>query len=264
VQDAATTSATASNIFSRLGNVAPVAQQAATAVGSLSTSPAATRIANALSKFGSRSQLATWQHLVDAMIAYSMGVVSGIQVSTLCASFSVETRILISPNQLLEKSTMVLSVYPLIRGSRFLQDMAQTIDNVHCKLPDFYMYKTLTCACGDEAVKITSRRANEGVDLHAHWCTGTLKLLDGFGRVTYVRNPYTFAELLSRLDGKVEPYLKCISQLGDGTSDIKDCSSLRPRVPEIDDKNSLDILSISVLQRCRANYQQVKYAVVVL
>jgi hypothetical protein len=134
--------------------------------------------------------------------------------------------------------------------------MAQTIDNVHCKLPDFYMYKTLTCACGDEAVKITTRRANEGVDLHAHWCTGTLKLLDGFSRVTYVKNPYTFTELLSLLGTMVEPYLKCISRLGDGTSGMNDCSLLRPFVPGIDDKNSLDIISISVLQRCRANYQQ--------
>jgi hypothetical protein len=135
--------------------------------------------------------------------------------------------------------------------------MAQTLDEVHCKLPDYYMYKTLTCACGDDAVKITTRRANEGLGSHAHWCTGTLKLLDGFGRVAYVTNPYSFSELLVRLGGKVEPYLKCISQLGDGTSELDDCSDLKPWVALIDDQNSLDIISISVLQRCRANYQQV-------
>jgi hypothetical protein len=137
------------------------------------------------------------------------------------------------------------------------QDMAQTIDEVHCKLPDYYMYKTLTCACGDEAVKITEIRANEGVGTHAHWCTGSLKLLDGFGRVTYVKNPYSFSQLLVQLDGKVQPYLKCISQLGEGSKELQDCTALKPFVVGLDDQGSLDIISISVLQRCRANYQQV-------
>ena len=135
--------------------------------------------------------------------------------------------------------------------------MAQTLDEVHCKLPDYYMYKTPTCACGDDAVKITARRANEGLNSHAHWCTGTLKLLDGFGRVNYVTNPYSFSDLLVKLDGRVQPYLKCISQLGDVTGESDNCSTLKPWVEGIDDQNSLDIISIGVLQRCRANYQQV-------
>ena len=133
--------------------------------------------------------------------------------------------------------------------------MAQTIDEVHCKLPDYYMYKTLTCACGDEAVRIPERRA--AWLSHAHWCTGTLQLLDGFGKVTYVTNTYSFKELLAQLGDKVQPYLKCISQLGDGTGERYDCSDLKPWVHGLDDENSLDVISISVLQRCRANYQQV-------
>jgi len=133
--------------------------------------------------------------------------------------------------------------------------MAQTIDEVHCKLPDYYMYKTLTCACGDEAVKITERRA--ALNDHAYWCTGSLKLLDWFGKVTYVNNPYSFLELLLRLGDTVDPYLRCISQLGDGTGEQNDCSALKPWVDGIDNFNALDVVSISVLQRCRANYQQV-------
>jgi hypothetical protein len=89
-QNAETASSTANNIFSRLGNMATPLAQAVSAISSSSTgqkiakkiaaSPAATKIANALSKFGSKSKLATMQHLVDAMIAYTMGVVSGLQV----------------------------------------------------------------------------------------------------------------------------------------------------------------------------------------
>ena len=61
--------------------------QAVSAIGSTQTvakkitmSRAARRVSNALMKFGSKSKLATMQHLVDAMIAYTMGVVSGLQV----------------------------------------------------------------------------------------------------------------------------------------------------------------------------------------
>ena len=87
VQNAVTAQSTASNVFGRLGEMAVPVAQAASATASSSAGqklakklPAATKLFNSLSKFGSRSQLATMQHLVDAMIAYAMGVVSGLQV----------------------------------------------------------------------------------------------------------------------------------------------------------------------------------------
>jgi hypothetical protein len=87
MQNAVTAQSTASNVFGRLGEMAVPVAQAASATASSAAGqklakklPAATKLFNSLSKFGSRSQLATMQHLVDAMIAYAMGVVSGLQV----------------------------------------------------------------------------------------------------------------------------------------------------------------------------------------
>jgi hypothetical protein len=133
-----------------------------------------------------------------------------------------------------------------------LQDMAQTIDETNCKLPDYSMHKVLTCACGDKAVAIRSAQARSSI--YAHWCTGTLKLLDGFGRVTYVDNKITYHSLVAAMP-TISQYLQCISRLTSGTSS-SDCAAYKPHVPFLDDGNQLDIVSIAVLARCRANYQQ--------
>jgi hypothetical protein len=138
-----------------------------------------------------------------------------------------------------------------------MQDMAQTIDEVNCKLPDFYMYKTMTCACGDTAVGILSERTIETE--YAHWCTGSLKMLDGFGRITFMTNPYTFSQLKAKM-GNVYAYLLCLSQkYADAGEPIPDCARLKPYVPNIDDMSDLDVMSIAVLSRCRANYQQKRW-----
>jgi hypothetical protein len=132
--------------------------------------------------------------------------------------------------------------------------MAQTIDEAHCKFPDYYMYKVITCACGDTPVKIRGELA--AMTVEAHWCTGSLKMLDGFGKITYVNNPYSHTILLGYLE-TLPAYLRCISQLADGVGNRwENCDTLKPKVPGIDDEQSLDVMSIAVLGRCRANFQQ--------
>jgi hypothetical protein len=53
-------------------------------------------------------------------------------------------------------------------------------------MPDFYLFKAPTCACGDDAVRIPAQRRNEGLEDKAHWCTGTLRMTDGFGKPRWV------------------------------------------------------------------------------
>jgi hypothetical protein len=59
-------------------------------------------------------------------------------------------------------------------------------------MPDYYIYKAPTCACGDDAVRIPGARRTEGLLQRAHWCTGTLQMTDGFGNPRYLTFIYPF------------------------------------------------------------------------
>lgn len=128
-------------------------------------------------------------------------------------------------------------------------------------MPDFYIFQTPRCACGDDPVRIPHERRTEGLVEKAHWCTGTLRMTDGFGNPKYIFNPLTYDELREALRGKVDRYLECISrrsQLVDsGENDDFDpnepCTALKPSVPALD---SQQVSPIAVLERCKANYQQ--------
>jgi hypothetical protein len=63
----------------------------------------------------------------------------------------------------------------------------QAIGAANCKMPDFYLFKAPSCACGDDAVRIPEQRRTEGLEAKAHWCTGTLRMTDGFGKPRFVR-----------------------------------------------------------------------------
>ena len=84
----------------------------------------------------------------------------------------------------------------------FFLFFSQVIDSAHCKMPDYYIYKAPTCACGDDPVRIPQERRSEGLEAKAHWCVGTLQMTDGFGNPKYVYNPYTYGELRSMMTGK--------------------------------------------------------------
>ena len=134
-----------------------------------------------------------------------------------------------------------------------MQDMAQVLDSQNCKVPNYYLYKVTQCACGDEAVEIPAERRNEGLAEGAHWCTGTLKMIDGFGNPTFVYNGFTYEQLKSKL-GSMDQYLECLSkQSQDGTFNGNSCPNLEPRILELD---SQGVSGISVFQRCKSNYQQ--------
>lgn len=162
-------------------------------------------------------------------------------------------------------------------------------------MPDYYIFKAPTCACGDDAVRIPDARAEEGINEKAHWCTGTLRMTDGFGNPRcvwficffildsnnannqkfrpmrrYVYNPYTYKQLRTMLRGLVDPYLECISMRGqvgaapDDSENIEDllegenCAKIRPLVGTLD---SQQVSAIAVLERCKSNYQQKQWDV---
>ena len=60
-------------------------------------------------------------------------------------------------------------------------------------MPDYYIYKAPTCACGDDAVRIPDARRSEGLLQRSHWCTGTLQMTDGFGNPRYLTFIYPFS-----------------------------------------------------------------------
>eukprot|EP00961_Rhodomonas_salina_P244178 3299427-Rhodomonas_salina.1 len=51
-----------------------------------------------------------------------------------------------------------------------MQDVTQTVDMAHCKMPDFYMSDVYRCACGDTAVVVPAPLRSESVAQSALWC----------------------------------------------------------------------------------------------
>jgi hypothetical protein len=140
-----------------------------------------------------------------------------------------------------------------------MQSLAQAIDGVHCRLPNYYIYKTTSCACDDDAVAINEVRKKEGVQEHAHWCSGTLKMTNAFGKITYVYNRFTYYELQQKLSG-MDEYLKCISWLAQSnvtSVNQQSCRSIKDyTIAEIETQG---VSAIAVLQKCKANYHQKKW-----
>lgn len=134
-----------------------------------------------------------------------------------------------------------------------IQDVAQQFDAVNCKVIDYYISEATTCACGDDALEIPQANREKGLQDHAHWCTGTLRMIDGFSNEKFVYNPYSLEELGARL-GTMDQYLDCISRKTQGmVNDEKQCFELEPRVDILDQQG---VTGISVFMRCKANYQQ--------
>lgn len=81
---------------------------------------------------------------------------------------------------------------------------------------------------------------------------------DGFGNSIYVYNPFTYAQLHEMAGaGTIDEYLTCISKMQVGiSSDDPSVSCRKPSVPLIDEQG---ISVISVIERCRSNYQQMQW-----
>lgn len=115
-----------------------------------------------------------------------------------------------------------------------LQDLAQALDTEHCSVPDYYIHQYTTCSCGDDPVTIPNSMAGTTAGSQ-YWCTGTLRMLDPFGAVSYIYNPYTFAQLRAALSGgRMDAYLRCISRLSQDGDTSVDCSAIEPSDTTID------------------------------
>ena len=123
----------------------------------------------------------------------------------------------------------------------------QVLDSANCNMPDYYIHKATTCACGDYPLRIPLDQRMQGLSERAHWCTGTLRMNDGFGNPIYVFNPFSYEELLQLIGppGIVDAYLLCISALQSGTS-ADSCK--KPTIPLIEEQG---VSAISLIERCK-------------
>lgn len=77
------------------------------------------------------------------------------------------------------------------------------------------------------------------------WCSGTLALIGSDGRSLFIWNPYSFAELTSKL-GNVDTYIQCMATKADS-------SCVAPSDPVFDQQQ---VPILSVWQRCLSNYAE--------
>ena len=75
---------------------------------------------------------------------------------------------------------------------------------------------------------------------------------DSFGNPVYIFNPYSYEELLQLIGppGIIDKYLLCLSELHEGTR-VEQCP--KPTITAIDEQGAS---AISVIERCKSNYQQ--------
>eukprot|EP00961_Rhodomonas_salina_P160003 2154534-Rhodomonas_salina.1 len=121
-----------------------------------------------------------------------------------------------------------------------MQDIAQTVDMAHCKMPDFYMSDVYRCSCGDTAVVVAEQRKQEGVLENAFWCAGFLRMLSEEGAEVYVYNRHTLKELTEVMQTQdVDRYLLCVARPFEFRQQYpqfarSSCEALRPSLPDIE------------------------------
>jgi hypothetical protein len=101
------------------------------------------------------------------------------------------------------------------------------------------------CPCGDQPVTIAIARQQETYLDGAFWCSGTLALIGSDGRSLFVFNPYSFAELTSKL-GNFDTYIQCMATKADS-------SCVAPSDPVFDQQQ---VPLLSVWQRCLTNHAE--------
>ena len=139
-----------------------------------------------------------------------------------------------------------------------VQDVTQTVDMAHCKMPDFFMRDVFKCVCGDTPVRIPVKRRSETAVDSAFWCSGTLSMLSPTGEQLLVYNRYSMQELSDKMEsGNIDKYLLCLSRPEDFRAKypfepVEPCERLRP---EFSDLNMQGVETMAVWSRCKANYQ---------
>ena len=72
------------------------------------------------------------------------------------------------------------------------------------------------CACQDQPVAIATVRQQETFIQGSYWCSGILVLISPSGGSLYVWNPFSLAELKTKL-GDFDAYLNCVASKNDNT-----------------------------------------------
>lgn len=98
-----------------------------------------------------------------------------------------------------------------------LQDVVQTADRAHCKLPDASVSDSFRCACGDWAFSIIPQRSQESWEAQAHWCSGTLEVLGYDGAKRTVYNPYSLDQIRAKMRSpptglSLQAFLDCVAK----------------------------------------------------
>ena len=83
-----------------------------------------------------------------------------------------------------------------------------------CKASDFSLRTLYKCPCNDQGVSISAIRQQETYEHGAFWVSGVLQLISPSGGALFIWNPYSFAELRSKL-GNLDTYLECMSTTGE-------------------------------------------------
>ena len=114
-----------------------------------------------------------------------------------------------------------------------------------CNPPEFYLRDVVTCACGDQRLRIQAPRRSEGLPEHALWCTGVLSMVDSNNQPFMIYNPYSYSELQAMASG-LQAYVDCVA------------GSNGYRCPVPDEPTGVfleqGVTLINVLVKCRENY----------
>jgi hypothetical protein len=92
-----------------------------------------------------------------------------------------------------------------------LQDVVQSADREHCKLPNFAVQHSFHCACNDDSYKVADTRISETWMNSAFWCSTTMSMLQPDGSTKYIWNPYSLQQLKGFLRTTLDPYLHCVA-----------------------------------------------------
>lgn len=108
------------------------------------------------------------------------------------------------------------------------------------------------CACGDSSFYIPGEK--QAGDLSStippFWCSGILRMIDRDGAVVYIKNDFTYTELVRRFERKGDEYLECIAENGEeGPLCVALARQISGEIPEWG-----RVSPLAVVNRCRENY----------
>ena len=137
-----------------------------------------------------------------------------------------------------------------------LSRFAAVFEDARCRARASNIQYMPQCVCGDRVYAIADAAAAHTVADGGLWCAGVLEMLDDSGSVRFIRNPFSFAQLRSDLDGpdgRMITYLACVADNQDGCLDAL-LRNAGARAAEYRRWVGLGVNPLSVLTRCRDNF----------